>query len=143
MTTTPESNQATYRRLHEATNSRDLERISRTVDDVFHPDAVFHTPVPTDATAPEAVKGAWAMLLRAFPDIEVTVEDVITEGDKLVLRNTVTGTHQGDYRGLAATWRTITYDEIFILRFFEGRVIEGWAVIDLYSQLRQLGALHA
>lgn len=143
MTTTPEFNKAVYERLLDATGSRDLERISRVVDEVFDPDAVFHTPAPTDATAPEAVKGAWARLLSALPDIEVTVEDVIAEGDKVVLRNTVTGTHQGEYHGMAATGRTITYDEIFILRFREGKVVEAWAVVDLYSQLRQLGALPA
>lgn len=143
MTTIQEANKAVYKRLHDATNSRDLELISRTVDEEFHPDAVFHTPVPTDATAPQAVKGAWAMLLRAFPDIQVTVEDMIAEGDKIVVRNTVTGTHQGDYRGLPATGRTITYKEIFIVRFSEGRVAEVWGIVDVFSQLQQLGALRA
>jgi steroid delta-isomerase-like uncharacterized protein len=142
MTTTPESsNRATYRRLHDATNSGDLELIEQTVDEVFHPDAVFHTPVPTDATAPQAVKRAWAMLLRAFPDIHVTVEDVITDGDKVVLRNTVTGTHQGEYRGMPPTGKSITYSEIFIIRFREGRIAEGWGVVDVFSQLQQLGAI--
>ncbi len=137
--TTPQTNKAVYKRLHDAINSRDLGLISRTVDEVFHPDAVFHVPGPVGATAPEAVKGAWAMLLRGFPDIQVTVEDMITEGDKIVFRTTVTGTHQGEYRGLAATGRTITYDEIFILRFSEGRVAEVWGVVDVFSQRQQLG----
>ncbi|MFG3702195.1 ester cyclase [Micromonospora sp. NPDC047620] len=137
--TTPQTNKAVYKQLHDAINSLDLELISRTVDEVFHPDAVFHAPGPVGATAPEAVKGAWAMLLREFPDIQVTVEDMITEGDKTVFRTTVTGTHQGEYRGLAATGRTITYDEIFIIRFSEGRVAEVWGVVDVFSQRQQLG----
>ncbi|GAA3728307.1 ester cyclase [Plantactinospora mayteni] len=137
--TTPQTNKAVYKRLHDAINSRDLELISRTVDGVFHPDAVFHVPGPVGATAPEAVKGAWAMLLRGFPDIQVTVEDMITEGDKIVFRTTVTGTHQGEYRSLAATGRTITYDEIFIIRFSEGRVAEVWGVVDVFTQRQQLG----
>jgi steroid delta-isomerase-like uncharacterized protein len=143
MTTTQETNKAIYKRLHEATNSRDLELISKTIDEVFHPDALFHTPVPTDATAPQAVKGAWAMLLRAFPDIRVTVEDMISEEDKIVFRNTVTGTHQGEYRGLPPTGKSITYNEIFIVRFSEGRIAEVWGIVDVLSQLQQLGAVRA
>ncbi|WP_026928741.1 ester cyclase [Glycomyces tenuis] len=139
MTTTSATNQAAYQRLHDATNRRDLELISRTVDEVFHPDAVFHVRGPVGATAPEAVKGAWAMLRRVFPDIQVTIEDTITEGDKIVFRTTVTGTHQGEYRGLAATGKTITYDEMFIIRFSEGRVAEVWGIVDVFSQLQQLG----
>lgn len=134
-------NTATYKRLHDAANSGDLELISKTVDEVFHPDAVFHTPAPMDATAPQVVKSAWEMLLRAFPDIHVTIEDVITERDKVVLRNTVTGTHQGGYRGLPATGKSITYNEIFIVRFAEGRIAEVWGIVDVFSQLQQLGAI--
>lgn len=141
MTTTRETNLAIYRRLHDATDSRDLELISRTVDDVFHPDAVFHAPTPTGMTAAQAVKGAWAMLLRAFPDIQVTIEDMIADGDKIVFRNTVTGTHRGEYRGLAPTGKSVTYNEIFIIRFLDGRIAEGWGVVDVFAQLRQLGAI--
>lgn len=81
MTTIQESNQASYRRLHEAINSRDLDLIARTVDDVFHANAVFHAGAPTAAPASQAVKGVWAMLLRAFPDIHVEIEDTVVEGD--------------------------------------------------------------
>lgn len=143
MTTTQETNKAIYKRLHDATSSRDLELISKTIDEVFHPDALFHAPVPTDATAPQAARGAWATLLRAFPDIRVTVEDVIAEGDRIVFRNTVSGTHQGEYRGLPPTGKSITYDEIFIVRFSEGRIAEVWGIVDVLSQLQQLGAIRA
>jgi predicted ester cyclase len=69
---------------------------------------------------------------------------VITEGDKVVFRNTVTGTHQGEYRGLPPTDKTIRYNEIFIVRFREGRIAEGWRVVDVFSQLlQQLGAIQA
>lgn len=140
MTTTRDTNKAICQRLHVATNSGDLELISRTVDEVFHPDALFHTPAPTPVPAPQAIKGVWATLLRAFPDISVTVEDIISEGDKTVFRNTVTGTHQGEYRGLPPTGKSIKYQEIFIVRFSGGRIAEGWGIVDVVSQLQQLGA---
>jgi steroid delta-isomerase-like uncharacterized protein len=85
----------------------------------------------------------WAVLLRAFPDVHVAIEDMIAEGDKVVARNTVTGTHQGQYRGVPATGKPVTYDEIFIGRFADGRIAEIWGVVDVYAQLRQLGLIPA
>jgi predicted ester cyclase len=66
---------------------------------------------------------------------------VIAEGDKVVGRNTVTGTHQGEYLGLPPTGKSVTYDEIFIFRFAGGRIVETWGVVDVLSQMRQLDAI--
>jgi steroid delta-isomerase-like uncharacterized protein len=133
------SNKATFSRFHDAINSGDVELISKTIDEVVEPDVLFHAPVPMDATGAQALKQVWAGLLRAFPDVHVAVEDVIAEGDKVVCRNTVTGTHQGEYRGLPSTGRSVTYNEIFIFRFAGGRIAEIWGVVDVFSQMRQLG----
>ena len=139
MSTTQEaSNRAVFSRFHDATNSGDLATIWKTVDEVVEPDVLFHTPAPIDATGAEALKRVWDVLLRAFPDIHVASEDVIAEGDRLVCRNTVTGTHRGEYRGLAPTGRSVTYAEIFILRFAGGRIAEIWGVVDVFAQMRQL-----
>ncbi|MEV5834508.1 ester cyclase [Nocardia sp. NPDC052112] len=135
------SNKAAFRRIHDAVNSGDAEAIAKTIDEVVDPDLLFHAPVPMGATGAQAIKQVWAVLLRAFPDIHVAVEDVIAEGDKVVFRNTVTGTHLGDYRGLPPTGRSVTYNEIFIVRFTEGRIAEIWGVVDVFAQLQQLGAI--
>lgn len=140
-TTTQATNHEVYRRLYDAVNSRELPLIAATVDELFHPDAVFHNAAQAAVPAAEAVKGAWAMLLRAFPDIQVTVEDTVTEGDTIVFRNTVAGTHQGQFRGLPPTGNKINYGEVFIIRFADGRVVEGWGIVDVFSQLQQLGAI--
>jgi steroid delta-isomerase-like uncharacterized protein len=95
--------------------------------------------LPVEAAGAQALKQVWAVLLRAFPDLHVAVEDVIAEGDKVVCRNTVTGTHQGEYMGRPPTGKSITYNEIFIIRFVNGRVAETWGVVDVLSQMRQLG----
>ncbi|MFE9496632.1 ester cyclase [Streptomyces collinus] len=131
---------ATFARFHDAVNSGDLELIAKTIDEVVAPDLVFHAPVPTGATGAEALKQVWAVLLRAFPDLRVVVEETIAEGDKVVFRNRVTGTHLGEYRGLAPTGRTIGYDEIFVVRFADGRIAEIRGVVDVLAQLRRLGA---
>jgi steroid delta-isomerase-like uncharacterized protein len=135
------SNKATLVRFHDAVNSGDAELIAKTIDEVVDPDVRIGTPLPIDATGAQALKQVWATLLRAYPDLHVTVEDVIAEADKLVCRNVVTGTHQGEYLGLPPTGRSVTYNEIFIFRFEGGRIAETWGVVDLLAQLRQLGAI--
>jgi hypothetical protein len=135
------SNRATLVRFHDAVNSGDAELIAKTIDEVVDPDVRIGTPLPIDATGAQALKQVWATLLRAYPDLHVTVEDVIAEADKLVCRNVVTGTHQGEYLGLPPTGRSVTYNEIFIFRFEGGRIAETWGVVDLLAQLRQLGAI--
>jgi steroid delta-isomerase-like uncharacterized protein len=135
------SNKATLERLHQALNSGDPALISTTVDEIFHPDVHIGTPLPIDASGAQALKQVWTTLLRAYPDLHVTVQDLFGEGDRVVVRNTVTGTHQGEYLGVAPTGRSVTYDEMFIVRFADGRIVETCGVVDLLSQLRQLGAI--
>jgi steroid delta-isomerase-like uncharacterized protein len=134
-------NKATFRRFHDAVNSGDAELIAQTIDEVVEPDVRIGTPLPIDATGAQALKQVWTTLLRAYPDLHVAVEDLIAEADKLVIRNVVTGTHQGEYLGLPPTGRSVTYNEIFIFRFEDGRIAETWGVVDVLAQLRQLGAI--
>ncbi len=136
------SNKATIRRLHDAIKGG-AELISQTIDEVVEPNVLFHAPVPTGARGAQALKQVWPVLLRAFPDLHVTVEDLIEEGDKVVCRNTVTGTHQGEYMGLPPTGKSVAYNEIFICRFVNGRIAEIWGVVDVFSQMKQLGMIPA
>jgi steroid delta-isomerase-like uncharacterized protein len=134
-------NKATVRRLHDAMNSGDMELISKTIDEVVEPDVRIDTPLPIDATGAQALKQVWATLLRAYPDLHVAVEDLIAEGDKVACRNVVTGTHQGEYMGVPPTGRSVTYDEMFVFRFTDGRIAETWGVVDVLAQMRALGAI--
>jgi steroid delta-isomerase-like uncharacterized protein len=137
------SNKAAVRRFSDAANTGDAELISKTIDELVAPDAQIRIPVPIEATGAQALKEVFARLHRAYPDLHITIEDLIEEGDKVVSRNTVTGTHQGEYMGLPPTGKSVTYNEIFIGRFVNGRVAETWGVVDVLSQLRQLGAIPA
>ena len=137
------SNKATVRDFDDVISTGDAEVIAKTIDELVEPDVLIHMPLPVQATGAQALKQVWAMLLRGLPDLHVAVEDVIAEGDKVVSRNTVTGTHQGEYRGLPPTGKSITYDEIFIFRFANGRIAEIWGVVDLFSQMKQLGVIPA
>jgi steroid delta-isomerase-like uncharacterized protein len=134
-------NKATFRRFHDAVNTGNAEVISTMIDELVEPDAIIRTPVPLDVTGAEALKHVWAVLLEAFPDLHLTVEDIIAEGDKVVVRNTVTGTHRGEYMGLPPTGKSVTYNEIFIFRIVDGRIAETWGVVDVLSQMKQLGVI--
>jgi steroid delta-isomerase-like uncharacterized protein len=135
----PTANKALFMRVHDAINSHDVEVMSTAIDELFAPDAVIHTPAPSDAIGRQAIKEVFARLHRAFPDLHITTEDLIDEGDSVAGRNSVTGTNRGEYMGRPPTGKTVTYEEIIILRFAGGRIAESWAVVDVLSQLRQLG----
>jgi steroid delta-isomerase-like uncharacterized protein len=138
--TPEEQNKATVRRFQEALEGN-VETVERTIDELVDPNVLIRTPLPIDSTGREALKEVFGRLHRAFPDLHIEINDLIAEGDKVVSRNTVTGTHQGDYMGLAPTGRSVTYDEIFVFRFADGRIVETWGVVDVAAQMRQLGVL--
>jgi steroid delta-isomerase-like uncharacterized protein len=135
------SNKATVRRFQEALSSGDPEHIAEAIDEIVDADALIRTPLPIQATGAELLKAVFARLHRAYPDLHITVEDLIAEGDKVVARNTVTGTHRGEYVGIPPTGKSVTYNEIFICRFARGRIVETWGIVDILAQMRQLGAL--
>ena len=137
------ANKAAFSHFHDAVNSRDEQVIAKMIDEYVDPDVVFHAPVPTGVTGVQAFRQVWTVLLRAFPDLNVANDDLIAEDDKVVIRNTVTGTHLGEYRGVPPTGKSVSYNEIFIFRFADGRIAEVWGVVDVYAQLRQLGMIPA
>ena len=85
-------NKEIFRRFQDAMNSCDAEFISKSIDELVDPDATIRTPLPGDATGAQALKQVWAVLLRAFPDLHLNVEDLIGEDDKVVARIVVTRT---------------------------------------------------
>jgi steroid delta-isomerase-like uncharacterized protein len=135
------ANKAAFGRFTDAVNSGDRELISKTIDQVVEPNALIRTPLPSAAAGAALLKEVFGRLHQAFPDLHVTIEDMIAEGEKVVARNTVTGTHQGEYMGVAPTGTFISYNEVFICRFANGKIAETWGIVDVLSQLRQLGAL--
>ena len=122
-------------------NTNDPQIISSTIDDLVEADATIRTPLPLHVSGAAALKEVFLRLHGAYPDLHVAIEDLIAEGDKVVSRNVVTGTHKGEYMGIPPTGKSITYNEIFIFRFVNGRIAETWGVVDVLAQLRQLGAI--
>jgi predicted ester cyclase len=80
-------------------------------------------------------------IIKGFPDYYDTIEDIIAEGDKVCVRATYTGTHTGEYRGLAPTGKKFTEPYVHIYRIVNGKVVECWVVIDELDFLKQLGVI--
>lgn len=89
----------------------------------------------------EGIKTAYDRLLNAFPDIQITNDDVIAEGDKVVARWTLRGTHQGELRGIPATGKQVTQSGISIFCLDNARIVEVWVQADNMSLMQQLGVI--
>jgi len=76
----------------------------------------------------------------AFPDVTVTVEEVIAEGDRVAFRSTMRGTHLGEFAGIAPTGKEVTVGLVDVVRIEDGAFVEQWGGPDLFDMLRQLGA---
>jgi steroid delta-isomerase-like uncharacterized protein len=136
-----EQNKEIVRRYSEEFWGRGDEAVG---DEVFADDIVDHSPaIPEQPPGREGEKRALAIFRGAFPDLRVTTEDIIAEGDKAVLRWTARGTHRGELSGLPATGKQATLKGIDILRLAEGRIVERWAEYDNLGLLQQLGAVPA
>lgn len=104
-------------------------------------DAVSHASPPEAPKGLEGAKQLFGMYFLAFPDMKITVEDMIAEGDKVVSRYTMTGTHKGEFMGIAATNKKFTTTGIEILRIADGKFVEHWAASDDLGMMQQLGVI--
>jgi steroid delta-isomerase-like uncharacterized protein len=124
-----------YEHLNRALKSGDLAEL----DQVIAPDAVDHNPVPGMKQGLEGIKAAFGEVRVAFPDLVVTVEDAIAEGDKAACRLSQRATHRGTFQGVPATGKQVTQTGIDILRFADGKLVERWGEFDSLGLLAQIG----
>ena len=103
-------------------------------------DVVAHTTT-VDLKGWEGWKQYANMFLTAFPDLELTTEDLIAEGDKVVVRWSAHGTHRGPLRNLKPTGKHMKVTGVAIYRFVDNKVAEGWALNDTLGMMQQLGAI--
>ena len=109
-------------------------------DEIIGADYVYHGEGP-EGTGPEVVKQFNSMYRTAFPDLHLTIEDMIAEGDRVVVRVTARGTNSGPMMDQPATGKKIEVRSIFIVRIANGKVVEEWENIDELSMMRQLGLM--
>jgi steroid delta-isomerase-like uncharacterized protein len=113
------------------------------LDEVLAPDAKIHVPGNGGPMNPDEYKRFLAQFYRAFPGLQVTIEDEVTEGDKMTARWTIRGEHKGDFRGLPATGKPVTLTGIAIWRIVDGKTAEEWVEWDALGLMQQLGAIPA
>ena len=125
--------------VDEAWNGRQGERI----DEMFAPDYVGHFPGMPDLHGPGDFKGFHASFMNALPDMHLAVEDLVSEGDRVVWRFVVTGTHAGELLGVPATGKRVRFDVMVLTRLTDGRWSEDWVQMDTLGLLQQIGAIPA
>jgi len=126
-----EENKAIVRRFIEAYNKRNLDLF----DDLLAPDYFDHT----SKVGVEGLKQLMNMAFKAFPDFHETIEDIIAEGDKVWARITFTGTHTGEFMGIAPTGKKITTEMVDIFRIVNGKLVEYRDVNNNLDYLKKLG----
>lgn len=108
------------------------------VDDYVAENFVFHS-IPGLPTGPVGFAVTMNMYRSAFPDIRVTIDDSIAEGDRVVVRQTFSGTHAGYLVNIPPTGKRVTFSGITIFRLVENRFVEEWAILDRLGLQQQLG----
>lgn len=146
MSGTAETNKEVVRRHFDALNSRDYGDLAN----IHHSDGRNHAKAAFDLSewpsegvpfGPEEVRGTFEWLTAGFPDLRVGVLDLVGEADKVVARIRMTGTHEGEFVGLAPTGARWDFEHVHIFRLADGRIAEHWAVREDLKAMLQLGVL--
>jgi len=133
-----EENKAQVQRLiDEAWNKGNLA----VVDEILSPNYVLHINAPGARMDLDGYKQALSMYHNALSGFGFTVEDMIAEGDKVVIRWTIRGTHNGEYMGVAATGKDVSVTGIAIRRLENGKIVEEWVEMDRLGLMQQMGAV--
>ena len=132
-----DQNKAVYRRfIQEVFNEGRLDML----DEMLSQSYVYRDAPPGTPAGPEAIKQVVTMFRAAFPDLKITIEDLVSEGDKVCARLTTRGTHRGVLFGIPATGKAVTMTGLTMVRIADGRLVESWVKNDVMGLMSQLGA---
>jgi steroid delta-isomerase-like uncharacterized protein len=133
-----ERNKAASRAVFEIWMTGELDRLGDFVAD----DVVHHDPYdPHGAEGIEGHRKTIALNRRAFHNIEITIEDQISEGDRLATRWIAAMTHTGELGGTSGSGKRVRISGITVERFEDGKVVEAWRCMDTLGLLQQIGAV--
>lgn len=136
-----EQNKTNFKRLYEDVfNQGNLAA----ADELIAPNVIEHQLQPgvdPNASGPELVKQIAKFYRSAFPDLHIKVDDLLAEGDRVAVRVTITGTHQGELMGIPPTGKRVGFGSIDIVRFEEGKFVEHWGETDTMTMMQQLGVV--
>lgn len=139
MTTTQADTKEIVRQMNEEVwGEGDLDLI----DEYVAEDYVEHnTASPRDIHGPDGYRENVEMVRAAFPDMDVIVEDIIADGDKVAYRYTIVGTHEGPFMGIEPTGVEVEIAGSGIARFEDGQLVESWSNVDVMGTMQQLGVI--
>jgi steroid delta-isomerase-like uncharacterized protein len=135
-----EKNKAVVRRWFEEVWNQGREE---SVDELFSAEGVAHGlgDSEADVHGPAEIKPFVAHIRGSIPDVNIQVEDIVGEGDRVAVRIVLRGTHTGPGLGVAPTGREVSIQGIIIVRIVDGQIVEGWNSYDQLGLLRQVGAV--
>lgn len=137
----PSDNKSIVRRMYEEVwNKRNLE-VAKELISPSH--AMQLIDLPDSGIGPEAYARNVVQFVRAFPDLKFKVLDMIAEGEKVVALWNISGTHKGEFRGIAPTGKKVSVDGITISQLADGKIMDSYVSLDLWSMMRQLDAVPA
>jgi steroid delta-isomerase-like uncharacterized protein len=132
-----EENKKVVQRFWKAWEEEDFVDL---IDELLAPDYVNHSPgMPDQPTGPEGVKAVVGMFRSGMPDLRVTIDDMIAEGDKVATRYTIEGTHEGELYGVPPTGRRLSIESMIVERVSGGQIEEHRRTTDTLDMMQQLG----
>ena len=132
-------NEALVRQVLELIDARELDAAF----ELYAEDYIYHGPGGQELRGRDGIRGLWTVFLAGFPDLTSSVDDMISQGDKLVLRWTIQGTHTGEFLGVPASNRKMTLPMTEIFRIANGQLAEAWDQYDRTHLMEQIGAVPA
>ena len=109
------------------------------IDELLHDDFVEYEQIPGLPNGKEAPKVFMTMARNAFPDFRMTVQDVLQDGNKVIVRARASGTHEGEFMGMPATGKQFDIAVIDIMEYDGDKAIGHWGVMDMAAMMNQLG----
>ena len=137
-----QENKALARRSWEIVTETNLDTLEEALKEVYADTLVMHEP-DEDVRGIEGLTQFVSMIRSALPDLRVTLEEDIAEGDKVVSRWRAQGTHQGELMGIAPTGNEVAITGLTIHRIEEGKIVEEWENWDALGLMQQIGAVPA
>lgn len=139
MPTTSQQNESVVRRFFDAWNDADFE----VIDEVVAADADHYNPMdpPNVPPGPEGEKQLVRAYQSAFPDATIEIENLVADGEKVAVRWTATGTHDGEFMGIEPTGNDVEIVGFEINQVEDGQIVASWGLFDGLGLLQQLGAV--
>jgi steroid delta-isomerase-like uncharacterized protein len=123
--------------FEEVVNQKNIDAF----DDHIAENFVEHEDTAPLAPNRDGVRQMFASLHESFPDLKVTIDDMASDDDKVWARCTWKGTHKGEFQGIAATGKPVSFSFIDVVRYSEGKAVEHWGVSDTFALMTQLGVI--